>query len=241
MKSDPKLIVALDYEGVDRCLTLVNQLDPNVCRLKVGKQLFTIAGPRFVEQLIAKGFDVFLDLKFHDIPSTVEKAVKAACDLGVWMVNVHASGGGRMMSSAAEAVSLSTHKPWLIGVTVLTSMDESEYARIGYQRTLGDQVLHLAQLTQQSGLDGVVCSAAEATLLRQHLGASFCLVTPGIRPHSKAGSLNDDQSRVVTPAQAIELGSHYIVVGRPITQSKNPSVACQEISQSIQGLSHVTS
>lgn len=227
---DPKIVVALDYADAASALKLVQDLDPALCRVKVGKELFTAAGPQLVEALVNKGFGVFLDLKFHDIPNTVAKACEAASRLGVWMLNVHASGGVAMMQAAREGVAKSGHHPLLIAVTVLTSMDQTTLNQIGVQGDLQDQVLNLATLTQQAGLDGVVCSAQEAPVLRSALGKDFCLVTPGIRP---ANASLDDQSRVVTPAQALRLGSSYLVIGRPITQAENPLQALQAISQEI--------
>jgi orotidine-5'-phosphate decarboxylase len=228
--TDSKIIVALDYANAQEALTLVNQLDPKLCKLKVGKELFTAAGPQLVEQLVNKDFPVFLDLKFHDIPNTVAKACEAAANLGVWMLNVHASGGKAMMEAALEGVNKSTHKPYLIAVTVLTSSNQAVLAEIGIDRKIEDQVLKLAQLTAMAGLHGVVCSAMEATLLRQHLNKEFLLVTPGIRP---ANVNANDQSRVVTPQDALNSGASYLVIGRPITQSPNPLRALEEISQSI--------
>lgn len=227
---DPKIVVALDYADAANALRLIQGLDPTLCRVKVGKELFTAAGPQLVEALVNKGFGVFLDLKFHDIPNTVAKACEAASRLGVWMLNVHASGGIAMMQAAREGVAKSGCKPLLIAVTVLTSMDQTTLNLIGVQGNLQDQVLNLAKLTQQSGLDGVVCSAQEAPVLRSALGKDFCLVTPGIRP---ANASLDDQSRVVTPVQALQLGSSYLVIGRPITQAANPFKALQAISQEI--------
>ncbi len=228
---DPKIVVALDYADAQSALALVSQLDPTICRLKVGKELFTAAGPQLVESLIAKDFGVFLDLKFHDIPTTVAKACEAASRLGVWMLNVHASGGAEMMQAAREGVAKSGHTPLLIAVTVLTSMNQSMLSQIGVTGGLQDQVLRLATLTKTSGLHGVVCSAQEATLLRENLGQDFCLVTPGIRPTS--ASL-DDQSRVVTPSEALKLGASYLVIGRPITKATNPLKALQFIHQELQ-------
>lgn len=228
---DPKIVVALDYAEPRLAYELVEQLDPMMCRLKVGKELFTAAGPQLVEKLIDRDFGVFLDLKFHDIPTTVAKACEAASRLGVWMLNVHASGGADMMQAAREGVARSGHQPLLIAVTVLTSMNQSGLNQIGIEDNLQDQVLRLASLTKQSGLDGVVCSAQEAGILRENLGPDFCLVTPGIRP--KSASL-DDQSRVVTPAQAMVLGSNYLVIGRPITQASNPLEALSAIHQELQ-------
>jgi len=224
--NDPKIIVALDYADAASALKLVEQLDPALCRLKVGKELFTAAGPQFVEKLARSNFGVFLDLKFHDIPNTVAKACSAASNLGIWMLNVHASGGMEMMQAAKQAVDSSTEKPLLIAVTVLTSMNQQTLNQIGIHTDLATHVLNLAKLTQQSGLDGVVCSALEAQMLRAQLGNAFCLVTPGIRP---ANSSKDDQSRIVTPADALALGSSYLVIGRPITQAANPLAALQVI------------
>lgn len=226
--NDPKIIVALDYADADSALKLVNQLDPALCRLKVGKELFTAAGPQFVEKLARSNFGVFLDLKFHDIPNTVAKACTAASNLGVWMLNVHASGGLEMMQAAKKAVDISDSKPLLIAVTVLTSMNQETLNQIGIHTDLPTHVLNLAKLTQQAGLDGVVCSALEAEMLRSNLGSEFCLVTPGIRP---ANASKDDQSRIVTPADALALGSSYLVIGRPITQADNPLAALEAINQ----------
>ena len=224
------VIVALDFDNQNAALTLAEQLDPAQCRLKVGKELFTAAGPTLVKSLVERNFDVFLDLKFHDIPNTAAKAVSAAADLGVWMTNVHASGGSRMMSAAREALQQQGSNMLLIGVTVLTSMDEADLREIGVQRSPSEQVLHLAQLTQNCGLHGVVCSAQEASALKSHLGAEFQLVTPGIR---LADSAADDQRRIVTPQRAMELGSDYLVIGRPITQSANPLETLIEINRSL--------
>ena len=228
--ADPKIIVALDYAEAKSALNLVAQLDPNLCRLKVGKELFTAAGPQLVETLVGKGFGVFLDLKFHDIPTTVAKACEVASRLGVWMLNVHASGGVAMMQAAREGVTKSGHKPLLIAVTVLTSMDQAALNQIGVNGGVQDQVLRLARLTQQAGLDGVVCSAQEAVALRSTLGEKFCLVTPGIRP---ANVNADDQSRVVTPSDALRNGANYLVIGRPITQAPNPLLSLEAICKEI--------
>lgn len=224
--NDPKIIVALDYADSKSALKLVNQLDPALCRLKVGKELFTAVGPQFVEELTQANFGVFLDLKFHDIPNTVAKACSAASNLGVWMLNVHASGGLEMMQAAHQAVNNSDTKPLLIAVTVLTSMNQASLNQVGIQTDLATHVLNLAKLTQQAGLDGVVCSALEATVLRSQLGNDFYLVTPGIRP---AHTNQDDQSRVVTPADALKNGASYLVIGRPITQAVNPLKALEAI------------
>ena len=236
VKIDPRIVVALDYADAASALKLVQDLDPTLCRVKVGKELFTAAGPQLVETLVNNGFAVFLDLKFHDIPNTVAKACEAAARLGVWMLNVHASGGIAMMQAAREGVEKtkpSGHNPLLIAVTVLTSMDQAALNQIGVKGNLQDQVLNLASLTQQAGLDGIVCSAQEAPILRSTLGKEFCLVTPGIRP---ANASADDQSRIVTPAQAMRLGASYLVIGRPITQAPNPLLALESIHQEISGL-----
>ena len=230
---DPKIVVALDFAEAKQALAFVDRIDPALCRVKVGKELFTAEGPRFVEELVKRNFGVFLDLKFHDIPNTVAKACEAAAKLGVWMLNVHASGGRAMMEAARNAVDKSAERPLLIAVTVLTSMDQAALNEIGVAGNLQDQVLRLALLTEQSGLDGVVCSAQEAPLLRQHVQPDFCLVTPGIRPVTAS---KDDQSRVVTPADALQQGSSYLVIGRPITQASDPIQALQAINAGILGL-----
>lgn len=230
--NDAKVLIALDYDNQDDVLALVAQLEPSQCRLKVGKELFCSTGPELVKQLVAKGFDVFLDLKFHDIPNTVAKAVKAAAQMGVWMVNVHASGGARMMEAAkAELDALDLErKPLLIAVTVLTSMEQSDLAQSGLDVTPAEQVQRLAKLTKDSGLDGVVCSAQETQMLQQLCGKDFVLVTPGIRPASAAV---DDQRRIATPKSALEQGSHYLVIGRPITKADNPAAALAQINAEI--------
>lgn len=229
--SDPKVVVALDYANETEALRFVDRISPQSCRLKVGKEMFTLFGPSFVRTLQQRGFDIFLDLKFHDIPNTVAKAVSAAAGLGVWMVNVHASGGPRMMTAAREALeSYGAKRPLLIAVTVLTSMEQDELTAIGVQRPLEEQVLQLASLTKQCGLDGVVCSAREASALKQALGASFQLVTPGIRP---ANAELGDQRRVLTPADAVRQGSDYLVIGRPITQAADPAAVLAGINASL--------
>jgi orotidine-5'-phosphate decarboxylase len=228
--SGSKIIVALDYADATSAMSLVNQLDPTLCKLKVGKELFTAAGPQLVEQLVAKNFQVFLDLKFHDIPNTVAKACKAASDLGVWMLNVHASGGLEMMQAAKQAVEKSPNRPFLIAVTVLTSMNKAQLSLIGIKGTLENHVVRLAKLTKQAGLDGVVCSAGEAPKLRKELGSDFCLVTPGIRPEN--ASL-DDQKRVASPKAALSMGASYLVIGRPITQATQPLAALTQIYKEI--------
>jgi orotidine-5'-phosphate decarboxylase len=229
MSNDPRVIVALDYPDAASALAFAERVTPDLCRLKVGKELFTIAGPALVEQLVAKGFDVFLDLKFHDIPNTVAQAVRAAARLGVWMVNVHASGGRKMMMAAREALTGDGRQPLLIAVTVLTSLDGSDLAEIG----LGEpavQVPLLAKLALDCDLDGVVCSAQEAVVLKKLCGADFKLVTPGIRP---AGAALGDQNRVMTPEAAVEAGADYLVIGRPITQSDDPVATLKSINASL--------
>lgn len=231
--SDSKIIVALDYAQAQDAIHLVEQLDPEFCKLKVGKELFTAAGPTLVEQLVAKGFKVFLDLKFHDIPNTVAKACEAASNLGVWMLNVHASGGSAMMEAALEGVDKSHNQPYLIAVTVLTSMSQANLTELGIQNSIEEQVLKLANLTQKAGLHGVVCSAMEAQMLRKEMSDDFLLVTPGIRP---ANASLDDQTRVMTPNQALSMGASYLVVGRPITQAQDPLTALHAINKEIQTL-----
>ncbi len=220
------VIVALDYPDADTAMALAQRLSPSLCRLKVGKELFTRAGPGLVERLQGQGFEIFLDLKYHDIPNTVAGAVRAAADLGVWMVNVHASGGARMMEAARESVENAAKRPLLIGVTVLTSMSDDDLASMGYRETAHQRVLRLADMAQDSGLDGVVCSAQEATELRAAHGPDFCLVTPGIR---FAGDDAGDQRRVVTPADAIKRGSSYLVIGRSITGADDPLAALERV------------
>ena len=228
---DPKVIIALDYDSKEQVLNIIQLLDPTTCRLKIGKEMFTLFGPEFVKEIINKGFDVFLDLKFHDIPNTVAKAVKAAADLGVWMVNVHASGGRRMMEAAKDIlVPYGDKAPLLIAVTVLTSMDQEDLIELGVNLTPAEQVKRLAKLTQLSGLDGVVCSSHESEELKSLLGQSFKLITPGIRP---VGFEADDQRRIKTPKEAIESGSDYLVIGRPITQAQDPMATLKEINASL--------
>ncbi|MDP2695399.1 MAG: orotidine-5'-phosphate decarboxylase [Gallionella sp.] len=230
--NDPKIIVALDYPAAAPALALAERLQPELCRLKVGKELFTATGPALLEQLMRRGFEIFLDLKFHDIPNTTAQACKAAAGLGVWMVNVHALGGRKMLEAAREAVAHSAQPPKLIAVTALTSMAQEDLADIGIAATPAEMVLRLAKLAQDSGLDGVVCSAQEAALLREQCGNEFCLVTPGIRPLQ--ASL-DDQSRVMTPLAALQAGSSYLVIGRPITKAADPLQALLDINNEIVG------
>ena len=229
--TDPKIIVALDVSSTEAALALAARLSPADCRLKVGKELFVSEGPGLVSALHDRGFGVFLDLKFHDIPNTVAQACSAAARLGVWMVNVHALGGRRMLEAAREAVDRSASRPKLIAVTVLTSLAAADLAEIGlHDSTPGDAAVRLAGLAQGAGLDGVVCSAQEAAAMRQRFGAGFQLVTPGIRP---ADASADDQARIMTPRAAIDAGSSYLVIGRPITQAADPGAALARIAAEI--------
>ena len=223
------IIVALDYPQPQPAFELLEKLDPQLCRVKVGKEMFTRMGPAFVEACMRRGFDVFLDLKFHDIPNTVAGACRAGADLGVWMMNVHASGGRRMMQAAREAVDKSSTETLLIAVTILTSLSEEELAEIGYAGSAAENVSRLAALAQSSGMHGVVCSPLEAQQLRSDLGDEFLLVT-GVRP---PGSDAADQRRVMTPQDAMNAGSNYLVIGRPITAAEDPLQALQQIADSI--------
>ena len=225
--NNPRIIVALDYPQAATALALAHRLQPALCRLKVGKELFTAAGPQLVGQLQRMGFEVFLDLKFHDIPNTAAQACKAAASLGVWMVNVHALGGRRMLEAAREALANIERRPKLIAVTVLTSMAQEDLHGIGISATPAELVLRLARLTRDSGLDGVVCSAQEAVGLRAECGAGFCLVTPGIR---SADAAADDQSRIMTPRAALDAGASYLVIGRPITRAADPLAVLEQIT-----------
>ncbi len=229
----PRVIVALDYPNAEQALRFVEQVTPGQCRLKVGKELFTRGGPQLVERLTALGFEVFLDLKFHDIPNTVARACEAAADLGVWMMNVHALGGQRMMEAAREALAARSAQPLLVAVTILTSHDEQELTQIGLAGTPLDNVSRLAALAADSGLDGVVCSAREAERLKAERGSDFVLVTPGIRPASAA---SDDQRRVMTPADAMRAGAHYLVIGRPITAAAEPMSVLLTINSEISAI-----
>jgi orotidine-5'-phosphate decarboxylase len=229
---DKRVIVALDFPDAGAALAMAARLDPALCRVKVGKELFVAAGPAVVERLQAGGFEVFLDLKFHDIPNTVAGACRAAARLGVWMLNVHAGGGSAMMRAAREAVAGFAKPPLLIGVTVLTSLSDADLGEIGFAGSAADNVARLARLAAASGLDGVVCSAEEAGMLRETLGAGFVSVTPGIR---LPGDAKGDQSRVVTPEDAVRRGAHYLVIGRPVTQSADPSATLQSIMRSLGG------
>ena len=224
------ILVALDFPSAESAIALARQLNPSLCRVKVGKELYTRCGPVILEELHKLGFEVFLDLKFHDIPNTTAQAVGVAADMGVWMVNVHASGGQRMMQACADKLSQYNQAPLLIGVTVLTSMERSDLAGIGIDAEPMEHVMRLASLTKDCGLDGVVCSSHEVTQLKRTLGAEFKLVTPGIRP---ASAELGDQRRVMTPAEALNAGSDYLVIGRPITKADNPLAALEAIVQSI--------
>ena len=217
--NDSKIIVALDFPNAQSALNLVDQLDPQLCKLKVGKELFTAEGPDFVRKLVKREFKVFLDLKFHDIPNTVASACNVAADLGVWMMNVHASGGRKMMETAANRLAQLESKPLLIGVTILTSLSEEEIHEVGYSGSPEDNVLRLAKLAESSGLDGIVCSPLEAAPVRQQVGSDFNLVTPGVRP---AFASTDDQKRIMTPSDALSAGASYLVIGRPITAAEDP-------------------
>lgn len=231
-ETDPRLIIALDFAKREEALRLVDKLDPAKCRVKIGKEMFTRFGPDIVRDMQARNFEVFLDLKFHDIPATVAKACRAAVDLGVWMVNVHAMGGDKMLAAAREAVPRESGT-YLIAVTVLTSMDAGQLQSLGWPFTPEQLVNRLAKLTHSAGLDGVVCSAQEASVIRDAIGAGFKLVTPGIRP---AGSDLDDQSRVMTPSRALQAGADYLVVGRPITQAPSPADTLESILREIKQL-----
>ena len=232
--SNKPIIVALDYDNADDAISIAARLDPQICRVKIGKELHTAAGPKVIEDLMARGFDVFLDLKFHDIPNTVASACKVAASQGVWMVNVHACGGKKMLDAARNAIdSASGKKPMLIGVTVLTSLSQAELPEIGLAPNLPAAVLRYAELAREAGLDGVVCSALEATWLRDHFGKNFKLVTPGIR---LADDAKGDQSRVVTPVDAIKMGSDYLVIGRSITQAKDPIATLHKINDELKAM-----
>lgn len=229
-KSSSRVIVALDFDKESEALALVERLDPARCRLKVGKEMFTRSGPQLVEKLITRGYDVFLDLKFHDIPNTVAGACRSAAELGVWMVNVHTLGGRKMMEAAREAIDKCSSQPLLIGVTILTSMGETDIAEVGLTGSPADNVQRLAGLAKLSGLDGVVCSPREVSVLRERIGDDFTLVTPGIRP---AWAEKGDQTRITTPADAISLGSDYLVIGRPITGADDPLMALGKIEEEL--------
>ncbi|KPQ24237.1 MAG: orotidine-5'-phosphate decarboxylase [Halomonas sp. HL-48] len=230
--TESPLIIALDYPSLDAALCMADQLDPSRCRLKVGKELFTRSGPAVLEALHGRGFEVFLDLKFHDIPNTVASAVEAAAEQGVWMVNVHASGGRAMMETAAARLAQQRLETRLIAVTVLTSMQASDLAEVGVSSPLDEQVAQLAQLAKQSGLHGVVCSAHESARIASLCGDAFLKVTPGIRPEFAAAN---DQQRIMTPREAMQAGSTHLVVGRPVTQAENPMDALAAIEAELGG------
>jgi orotidine-5'-phosphate decarboxylase len=231
---DKPIVIALDFESAASASKFLTQIDPSQCRVKIGKELFTASGPDFVKQVIAEGFDVFLDLKFHDIPNTVARAVAVAAEMGVWMLNVHASGGSAMMTQSREALMpFGADRPLLIAVTVLTSMAREDLQEVGLNCEPVEQVKRLAQLTANAGLDGVVCSAAETKILRQTIGPDFCLVTPGIR---RAEDSVGDQKRVTGPAEAVANGSNYLVVGRPITQAESPLDALNQFNSAVAGI-----
>ena len=232
------IIVVLDFPDAKSAMALAARLDPAICRVKIGKELHTAAGPQVIDDLMRRGFEVFLDLKFHDIPNTVASACRVAASQGVWMMNVHASGGSRMMLAAREAVDFAQFKPLLIGVTVLTSLSDADMSEIGFSGMARDNVMRLATLTKTCGLDGVVCSAAEAAGLRAALGAEFQLVTPGIR---LADDAKGDQQRVVSPTDAIKLGADYLVIGRSITHAKDPVATLDFIHQQLVSLSSLSS
>jgi orotidine-5'-phosphate decarboxylase len=230
--TDPRVIVALDFADLGPARELVRRVDPSLCRLKVGKEMYTRYGPHFVGELTKAGFDVFLDLKFHDIPTTVAAACAAAADLGVWMVNVHASGGRKMMEAARERVARSSHRPLLIAVTVLTSLSQADIEEVGFTGSPEANALRLAALTKAAGLDGVVCSPREAAAIRGAVGPGFLLVTPGVRP---ASASLDDQQRVMTPADAVAAGADYLVIGRPVTQSPDPVGVLRDLAAQLAG------
>ena len=223
-----RIIIPLDLD-YSKAINIAKTLDPNICRLKVGSQLFTSSGPKVIKELHSLGFDIFLDLKFHDIPNTVHESVKSAADLGVWMVNVHASGGSKMLEASNKALLGYENPPLLIGVTVLTSLSEEEIKEVGLKGIQG-QVIQLAGLVKDNGLDGVVCAASDTTAIKSKFGEDFLAVTPGIRP---TNSNTNDQSRVATPSEAIKNGSDYLVIGRPVTGSKNPKDVLEKIYKEI--------
>lgn len=224
---NPKIIVALDFNDISEIRKFISGISPDECRLKIGKELFTCYGPEVVREVQNAGFEVFLDLKFHDIPNTVYKAIKAAANLGIWMVNVHASGGREMLLAARKAIEESANNPLLIAVTILTSLGEEEVKEIGFSRDLTEQTLHLAKLAYDCGIDGVVCSAWEAQAIKDKTSREFLTVTPGIR---LSDSKTDDQTRIMTPQMAIKNGADYLVIGRPITQSQNPLQTLHDIN-----------
>jgi len=227
--NDSKVIVALDFSSLDETEVFLKKIKGQNCKVKVGKELFTTEGPNIVKLIQQHGFETFLDLKFHDIPNTVSHAIKASCNLGVWMVNVHASGGKQMMLAAREAVESSSHKPLLIAVTILTSFDNSSYQELGFKNELKEQIAYLATMSEKSGMDGIVCSANDIPSIKPLVREKFLFITPGIR----VANSDDDQKRVTTPENAISNGSNYLVIGRPITLSNDPATMIDKINQSI--------
>ena len=231
-----RLIISLDFSEANQALEFCKKIDPVSCKIKIGKELYTRAGPILIEKLRTLNYDIFLDLKYHDIPNTVANACRVATDLGVWMLNVHASGGSKMMEAAYESIIKSGHsknRPLLVAVTVLTSMSSDDFAELGLTNSIEDQVLLLSKMAKSAGLDGVVCSGIEANKLRHEFGKGFCLVTPGIRLDTLN---NDDQERIMTPYEAIKAGSNYLVIGRPITRASNPVNVINAINESINSL-----
>lgn len=227
--NNSKIIVALDFESLSETEDFLKKVKGQNCRVKVGKELFTNEGPNVIKLIQQYGFEIFLDLKFHDIPNTVSRAIKASCNLGVWMVNVHASGGKQMLLAAREAVDSSSNKPILIAVTILTSYDNSSYQELGFKNNLLDQIAYLTTLSENSGMDGIVCSANDIRSIKPLVKEKFQFVTPGIR----LANSNDDQKRVTTPEDAITQGSNYLVIGRPITLSEDPAALIEKINQKI--------
>lgn len=246
--AEPRLIIALDVPTQGEALALLDRLDPALCRVKVGKELFTRCGPDLVARIHERGYGVFLDLKYHDIPNTVAGACRAAAELGVWMVNVHALGGQRMLQAAREAIDSAPHgsppgggsphgglpagstRPLLTAVTVLTSMEASDLAGIGIERDPAEFAALLADVAAAAGLDGIVCSAREASALRARHGEELLLVTPGIRPQSSAA---DDQRRILTPGQALAAGADHLVIGRPVTRAPDPAAVLRTIAREV--------
>jgi orotidine-5'-phosphate decarboxylase len=239
MRQDPRLVIALDHSNEEEALNFLNQLDPNLCRVKIGSILFTHYGPSLLEKIMRKGFSIFLDLKFHDIPQTVAGACRSSAELGVWMLNVHVSGGLAMMNAAREALQAfpQARRPLLIGVTVLTSLTENDLSAIGFRLSAAETVLNMAHLAKRGGLDGIVCSAQEAGLIRRELGPQFLLVTPGIR---LAGDASEDQKRIATPEVALAAGADYLVIGRSFTKSPHPRRLLEALSATVNSSSQTS-
>lgn len=227
--NNSKIIVALDFGSLSETEDFLKKVKGQNCRVKVGKELFTNEGPNVIKLIQQYGFEIFLDLKFHDIPNTVSRAIKASCNLGVWMVNVHASGGKQMLLAAREAVDSSSNKPILIAVTILTSYDNYSFQELGFKNNLLDQIAYLATLSENSGMDGIVCSANDIPSIKPLVKEKFQFITPGVR----LANSNDDQKRVTTPEDAITQGSNYLVIGRPITSSEDPAALIEKINQKI--------